>query len=192
MPGNWQVIYHGANWSWSYDPNPADYANGSFIIWHLVDIVAKGGLMQIGYGPDRNGNFHPLAVAALEYTGQWLDINGEAIYGTRPLTHRWNDTTTPSARFTRPKDDNTTVYATILAMDAPVPTSVSLSCVSLSSDGVVGLLGHIDPNTRTLLPLPFHDDGKTLHISPPSVVAAGALLAPGYVFKLVGASERTC
>ena len=39
----------------SYDPNPAHYVNGSFIIWHLVDVVAKGGLMQIGYGPVRGG-----------------------------------------------------------------------------------------------------------------------------------------
>ena len=32
----------------SYDPVAAHYANGSFIVWHLVDIVAKGGQMQIG------------------------------------------------------------------------------------------------------------------------------------------------
>ena len=32
----------------SYDPVAAHYVNGSFIVWHLVDIVAKGGQMQIG------------------------------------------------------------------------------------------------------------------------------------------------
>jgi len=80
VPGNWQVIYHGSNFMsygedaalaaaararaaraacaarasvltlFVTDPNPANYVNGSFIVWHLVDIVSKGGLMQIGYG----------------------------------------------------------------------------------------------------------------------------------------------
>jgi len=27
--------------------DPSHYVNGSFIIWHLVDVVAKGGLMQV-------------------------------------------------------------------------------------------------------------------------------------------------
>jgi hypothetical protein len=27
----------------SFDPVMSNYVNGSFIIWHLVDIVAKGG-----------------------------------------------------------------------------------------------------------------------------------------------------
>ena len=49
MPGNWQVIYHGSHFM-SYDPDPSHYVNSSFIIWHLADVVAKGGLMQIGYG----------------------------------------------------------------------------------------------------------------------------------------------
>ena len=78
IPGNWQVIYHGSNFM-SYDPDPSHYVNGSFIVWNLVDIVAKGGLFQIGYGPDRDGEFHPLAVAALHEAGDWLKVNGEAI-----------------------------------------------------------------------------------------------------------------
>lgn len=49
VPGNWQVIYHGSHFM-SYDPDPSHYVNSSFIIWHLADVVAKGGLMQIGYG----------------------------------------------------------------------------------------------------------------------------------------------
>lgn len=32
--------------------------------------------MQIGYGPDGRGEFHPKAVEALEFAGNWLAING--------------------------------------------------------------------------------------------------------------------
>ena len=38
-----------------------------------------------GYGPDANGQFHPLAVKALEYAGRWLETNGQSIYYTRPM-----------------------------------------------------------------------------------------------------------
>ena len=27
--------------------DPTHYVNGSFIVWHLVDVVSKGGLMQV-------------------------------------------------------------------------------------------------------------------------------------------------
>ena len=122
IPGNWQVIYHGSNFM-SYDPDPSHYVNGSFIVWNLVDIVAKGGLFQIGYGPDRDGEFHPLAVAALHEAGDWLKVNGEAICAsaapslscvlpvlalrarvrvadnTRPMPLHWNDTESDFVRY---------------------------------------------------------------------------------------------
>ena len=69
--------------------------NGSFIIWHLVDVVSKGGLMQIGYGPDKDGEFHPLAVKALEFAGDWMAVNGEAIYRTRSMPLHWVSVHTP-------------------------------------------------------------------------------------------------
>jgi len=124
--------------------------------------------------------------------GKWLDTNGESIYSTRPLTNRWNDTATPTARFTRPKDDNTTIYATDLSMNGPMPSSISLACVSVKKDGAVSLLGYIDDNTREAIPLSFSDDGTHLNITVPAAAATAGLLGPGYVFKLHGASERKC
>ena len=56
---------------------------------------------MVGVGPDNTGAFHPRVVEALEYAGAWLDVNGEAIYGTRPWTdYREGE----SVRFTRSKD----------------------------------------------------------------------------------------
>jgi|EP01047_Picozoa_sp_COSAG01_P039100 hypothetical protein len=46
-PSTRQVIFHGTHFM-SYDPDPSHYVSGAFIVWHLVDVVAKGGLMQIG------------------------------------------------------------------------------------------------------------------------------------------------
>jgi alpha-L-fucosidase len=39
---------------------------------------------MVGVGPTGMGSFHPTAIAQLKEAGQWLRINGEGIYGTRP------------------------------------------------------------------------------------------------------------
>ena len=39
---------------------------------------------MIGVGPDLSGNWHPKVLESLGYAGEWLKVNGEAIYKTRP------------------------------------------------------------------------------------------------------------
>lgn len=79
----WMVIYPLAN-TFSYDPEAARYKGSEWVIRNLVDAVAKGGNFMVGIGPDANGLWHPKAVEQLHETGAWLDVNGEAIYATRP------------------------------------------------------------------------------------------------------------
>ncbi len=51
----------------------------------LVEVVAKGGNLLLGIGPDDKGEI-PLEVEKRLYEiGNWLSKNGEAIYGTRPI-----------------------------------------------------------------------------------------------------------
>ena len=94
------VIYNLAR-PLAYDPNPANYKPGSWIVSNLVDIVAKGGNFMVIFGPDATGKFHPEAVKRLEYAGDWLKVNGEAIYKSRPWV-QWKEGT--DVRFTRSKD----------------------------------------------------------------------------------------
>lgn len=79
----WMVIYPLGS-SFSYDPDGSRYKGSEWVIRNLVDSVAKGGNFMVGIGPDENGRWHPEAVKQLEETGEWLEVNGEAIYGTRP------------------------------------------------------------------------------------------------------------
>jgi len=79
----WMVIYPLAR-SFSYDPDGSGYKGSEWVIKNLVDSVAKGGNFMVAVGPDENGFWHPKAIEQLEETGEWLDMNGEAIYCTRP------------------------------------------------------------------------------------------------------------
>lgn len=70
--------------SWSWRPG-ANYHSSHATLQTLFEVVAKGGNLLLGVGPDGKGRIDPEAAAVLKQVGKWLDKNGEAIYGTRPV-----------------------------------------------------------------------------------------------------------
>lgn len=72
------------NITWSMVQNPK-YKSAERIIHQLCDIVSKNGNLLLNVGPYADGSFHPDAVRILEEIGDWLVLNGEAIYGSRPF-----------------------------------------------------------------------------------------------------------
>lgn len=104
----WQVIYPGGE-VFSFRWNDS-YKSTEWILHNLIDIVSKGGNFQVGYGPRPDGTWDREIVDRLEETGQWLSVNGEAIYGTRPY-HVFREG--EHIRFTQSKDGRT-VYAHVL------------------------------------------------------------------------------
>ena len=67
---------------------------------------------MVGIGPDGQGEFHKKAVDVLEEAGEWLRINGEAIYSTRPRAGEMYKEG-ENIRYTRTKD-NKHIYAIAL------------------------------------------------------------------------------
>jgi alpha-L-fucosidase len=98
----WFCIYPLGS-DFSYEPDPTKYKGVKWIIDNLVDTVAKGGGLMVGVGPSAHGEFHPEAVRQLKETGNWLKVNGEAIYSTRPR-ERTDFAEGDHIRFTRSKD----------------------------------------------------------------------------------------
>ena len=75
-------ITMGNAWGWV----PGDrYKSSRELIHLLVKIVAKGGNLLLGVGPNGKGEFEPAVYDRFEKMGAWLARNGEAIYGTRPV-----------------------------------------------------------------------------------------------------------
>lgn len=69
--------------TWSYTKG-GTYKPSRQIIHQLCDIVAKNGNLLLNVGPRSDGTFPEEAVKSLKGVGDWLRVNGEAIYGTRP------------------------------------------------------------------------------------------------------------
>ena len=135
----WFEIFPLAS-SFSYEADAAKYKGGGWIVKMLADIVAKGGNFMVGIGPDGNGEFHPRALADLREAGEWLKVNGEAIYATRPRDgDLWKEG--EAIRFTRSKDQ-TTVYA--LSMNWP-DEELKLRSVRPLAGSTITLLGYDQP-----------------------------------------------
>ena len=65
---------------------PGDvYKPARQLIHLLVDIVAKGGNFLVNIGPDPLGELPRESLERLEEIGRWMDVNGAAIYRTRPV-----------------------------------------------------------------------------------------------------------
>lgn len=72
-----------AEFTWSYTRG-GTYKTSRRIIMELCDIVAKNGNLLLNVGPREDGTFPEEAVNSLKGVGEWLKVNGEAIYGARP------------------------------------------------------------------------------------------------------------
>jgi len=70
--------------SWSYVPGDV-YKPTSVIIHYLVDIVAKGGNYLLNVGPSPFGDYDTTAYSRMKEIGEWMKVNGNAIYATRPI-----------------------------------------------------------------------------------------------------------
>jgi alpha-L-fucosidase len=83
LPYPWEsCIISGASWSWIPEPN---YKTQHQVIHLLVDIVAKGGNLLLNIAPGPDGRWDEGAYEMLAGVGDWMKINSEAIYNTRPI-----------------------------------------------------------------------------------------------------------
>jgi len=108
LPYPWETCMTMSN-SWSFSRNP-HYKSTHQLIHLLVDIVAKGGNFLLNIGPSPQGTWDQEAFDRLKGIGDWMQVNQEAIYGTRPIEPYKEG----KICFTRKKDQDL-VYAIYLA-----------------------------------------------------------------------------
>ncbi len=67
--------------SWSWVPNE-QYKSTDEIIRTLVKVVSRGGSLLLNVAPGPDGQLDSVAYVRLKEVGEWLKVNGEAVYGT--------------------------------------------------------------------------------------------------------------
>ena len=134
-PEAWEACMTlGDHWGWTKD---SSYHSSGTIIRYLTRVVARNGNLLLDVGPDANGEVAPQAVTTLKEIGAWLKLNGEAIYGTRPMAPY----ELGNVFFTRKLDG--TVYAIVLSQHdgEAMPTTVILPSSLTAGAAQVTLLG---------------------------------------------------
>ena len=138
LAGPWETCMPMAA-SWSYVPNDR-YKPVRELIHLLVEVVAKGGNLLLNIGPDANGEWDPDAYDRLRGLGEWMRVNGEAIYGTRTRAPYKVE----NICYTAGKD---AVYAICLAEEGQMrpPSEVRLGSLRPDAGKNITMLGHPDP-----------------------------------------------
>ena len=154
LPNAWQTDTSIGPWGYNVT---RPYRPLVDMIHELVDIVSKNGNVLLNVPPKADGTLDQATEDILTAIGMWFDVNGEAIYGTRP----WIRFGEGNVRFTRKGD---ALY--VIAPEWPGPGR-SLTVSSLGKDKGVGavadvvLLGHEGK-------LEWKQSGEGLSITPPA------------------------
>lgn len=187
---------------WMTDTSPgawffrqdAKFVTPNEIVDILIDIVSKNGLMLLNVPPNPDGSIPQEMKDMLINVGQWLDINGEGIYATRPwksfgegptrikggghkvekqkIEYNEND-----IRFTRKGDDTLFIYV----MDRPTKDILvkTLSSDLTLLDGKIASIEMLGSNE----PVKWNLTGDGLLIEKPANIPNS--LAVGYKVTLV-------
>lgn len=136
LPYPWEsCIIAGGGWSWVPDPK---FMTPRQAIHMLVDIVAKGGNLLYNIAPGPDGKWPEGAYTLLEAMGNWIGVNGEAIYGTRAFAPYKSG----NICFTRKKDTQT-VYAIYLPEkgQTSIPAEIDIEGATPAPGAKVTMLG---------------------------------------------------
>ena len=134
LPYPWEsCIIAGGGWSWTPE---AKYMTCRQAVQMLVDIVAKGGNLLLNIAPGPEGQWHDEAYDLLNGIGQWMDINSEAIYGTRAMAPYKEGKLCITA-----KGDGTWYLYYLAGQEGKMPATIGMSGVNLPGSSRVELLG---------------------------------------------------
>jgi len=138
----WENCMTLDRYSWGYRRNAAfaDYLSMEELLSTLTSTISCGGNLLINVGPTADGIIAPLFEERLTQLGQWLAVNGEAVYASKPWTAQ-NDTITKGIWYTKKTTGtDTAVYAFILSW--PKGDILTLGAVTTTPQTSITLLGH--------------------------------------------------
>jgi alpha-L-fucosidase len=162
LPYPWETCMTMAG-SWSYVPND-NYKSTHQLIELLVRIVAKGGNLLLNIGPSPDGDWDPAAYNRLKEIGEWMKVNSEAIYATKPFPPY----SSGNICYTQSKDGNN-IYVIWLSDNALINTkTIILKGINIPAGSSIKLLG----NNKSLKWQNNKDNDNTTIIQLPVIPAS--------------------
>lgn len=160
----------GASFGYNRNEGPEQHLTVENLVRSFMDIVSKNGNLLLNVGPMADGTIPALQRERLLGLGEWLDVNGAAIFDTRPWVVADGKTDAGvDVRFTQKEGD---LYATLL--DAPTDQTFEIKGLRCTANTTIELLGGsalawraTDGGVAVTLPdaLPA-SPAHSLHISP--------------------------
>ena len=178
-----------------FNQKSAEYRTADNLVDVFMDIVSKNGCMLLNVGPAADGTIPGPARDLLLAMGDWLKVNGEAVFGTRPWTvygegptrlkgggfseRKDAPFTARDLRFTRSSDGKTVHVITLDWPERPV-TVESMIVSNEAPNARITLLGHEGD-------VKWHTDvRRRLVIEPPAIAPEGRPCQHAFAFRLTG------
>lgn len=135
-----------ASWGFARTDNLAAYMNISTLLYEVVSTVAYGGNALINVGPTADGRIPIIFQERLRQLGDWLKINGEAIYKSK-IWRAQNDTVAHGVGYGvyYTTSDDGSVYA--ITLDWPLDNQRTLTMPIPKATTEVAMLGCSKPIT---------------------------------------------
>jgi len=163
----------GIGTSFGYNRNEylANYSTSEELVHILINKVARGGNLLLNVGPTADGRIPVIMQQRLKDMGDWLTVNGQAIYGTRQWDAAPKVTSDSRVYFTTKGND---LY--VLCTEFPTKP-VMVQGVGKGKVTLLGFDGTVKASTK----------GGSLFIDPPVVTPATNPCHYAWVFKVEGA-----
>jgi alpha-L-fucosidase len=127
-----------SSWGWNRNATYSKYLTTKSLIHTLIETIAFHGNLLLNVGPAADGTISPIFIDRLMGMGEWLQVNGVAVYKSRSWSvcqqEPPNATVVPVFYTTRP--ENQTLYA--IFTEWPHGNVLTLTCpqaVVVVSDG---------------------------------------------------------
>lgn len=159
----------GGSFGYNRNENLESYSTSEEVVHILIDKVARGGNLLLNIGPTADGRIPVIQQQRLKDMGDWLKINGDAIYGTMS----WSGADAAKQKdvfYTQKGNDLFVICTTFPEKTISVKGVKSAKVSMLGFDGKVTAKG----------------SSKGLSITPPAITPANNPCNYAWVFKLEG------
>ena len=173
-PGAWQVDDAIASNTWGYTDDMR-LLDADAILFRLVDTVSKNGNFVLNLSPRADGTIPDEQKKLVLELGDWLRLNGEAIYGTHAWT-RFGDGATKGPNLVRYAAKGDALYAIVLR-----PTPGSTLALGTLGDAPIRSVALIGGDAKLAWQ---RTDGGGVTVTLPAMLASPR----GVVLKIDGAA----